>query len=206
MIDRTEPLIEQLLQAACDHGTDQGSDVEAGDLQEMLRAAWALLTPEQRQEFFERPEITTLMETPEYGDIDTTRPGQEDRDDPRERPEACRRRAQRAAAPGPGGPAPEKRAAEERRTAMSETKPALAPEMVRDYIAGHGTKCPFCGSSEIESGRLDCEGPCAWAPVTCSVCGQQWQDVFSLADIDLIDEDGAMATIMPVSQAKTEHH
>jgi hypothetical protein len=45
MPEPTEPLIEQLLQAAYDHGTDQGCDVGAGDLQEMVRAAWALLTP-----------------------------------------------------------------------------------------------------------------------------------------------------------------
>jgi hypothetical protein len=41
----------------------------------MLRAAWALLTPEQRQEFFQRPEITTLMEAPEYWGIDQTETG-----------------------------------------------------------------------------------------------------------------------------------
>ena len=50
-----------------------GGLVEAGDLQEMLRATWALLTPEQRAGFFRRPEITALLETPEYHAIDTTR-------------------------------------------------------------------------------------------------------------------------------------
>jgi hypothetical protein len=39
----------------------------------MLRAAWALLRPEQRAAFFQRPEITGLMELYEYSDIDTTR-------------------------------------------------------------------------------------------------------------------------------------
>jgi hypothetical protein len=70
-----EPLIEQLLQAAYDHGTEEGCDTEAGDLQEMLRAAWALLTSEQQGAFFQRPEIVQLMETPEYEDIDTTQNG-----------------------------------------------------------------------------------------------------------------------------------
>ena len=68
-------VIEQLIQAAFEHGTEEGLDVEAGDLQEMLRAAWALLTPDQQVAFFQRPEITTLMETPEYEDIDTTMAG-----------------------------------------------------------------------------------------------------------------------------------
>jgi hypothetical protein len=75
MTEPTEPLIEQLLQAAYDHGTEEGADMEAGDLQEMLRAAWALLTPERQEVFFERPEVLDLMETPEYLDIDTTRNG-----------------------------------------------------------------------------------------------------------------------------------
>ena len=75
MIDHSEPLIEQLLQAAYDHGTEEGSEVEAGDLQEMLRAVWSLLTPGQRQEFFRRPEITALWEIPEYQDINETRIG-----------------------------------------------------------------------------------------------------------------------------------
>jgi hypothetical protein len=75
MIDRDDPLIEQLLQAAYDHGTEEGSEVEAGDLQEMLRAAWDLLTPQQQQAFFQRPEITDRMENYEYEDIDGTRTG-----------------------------------------------------------------------------------------------------------------------------------
>jgi hypothetical protein len=33
----------------------------------MLRAAWALLTVEQRATFFERPEITALKGIPEFG-------------------------------------------------------------------------------------------------------------------------------------------
>jgi hypothetical protein len=55
------------LQATYHHGMGQGSDVEARALQEMLRAAWALLTVEQHVAFFERPEITTLKKIPEYG-------------------------------------------------------------------------------------------------------------------------------------------
>jgi hypothetical protein len=39
--------IERLLQAAYDHGTEGGCDMEADDLQELPQAAWGLLTPEQ---------------------------------------------------------------------------------------------------------------------------------------------------------------
>ena len=72
MTEPTEPLVERLLQAAYDHGTEEGCDTEASDLQEMLRAAWALLTPDQQEAFFERPEIVALMDIFEYQEIDTT--------------------------------------------------------------------------------------------------------------------------------------
>jgi hypothetical protein len=52
--DRNDPLIEQLLRRTFDRGTDQGPDVEAGDLQEMLRATWVLLTVEQRCSSYRR--------------------------------------------------------------------------------------------------------------------------------------------------------
>jgi hypothetical protein len=55
MIDPTELLVERLFLAAYDHGTDEGSEAEAGELHEMLRA------------FFGRPEITTLKKIPEFG-------------------------------------------------------------------------------------------------------------------------------------------
>jgi hypothetical protein len=66
MTDHTEPLIEQLLQAAYDHGVEEGSDVAAGDFQEILRAARALLSTEQRAAFFEQPEIRALKRIPGF--------------------------------------------------------------------------------------------------------------------------------------------
>jgi hypothetical protein len=39
MANPTEALLQQLLQAALDHGLEEGSDIEARDLHEMLRAA-----------------------------------------------------------------------------------------------------------------------------------------------------------------------
>jgi hypothetical protein len=86
---------------------------------------------------------------------------------------------------------------------MSESEPntPLSPEMVRDYIATHGALCPFCKSPEIESGRLEAEGECAWAQVRCLVCHQRWHDVFFLGAVDVFAEDGSLTTITPESQA-----
>jgi hypothetical protein len=73
---------------------------------------------------------------------------------------------------------------------VSEPEKPLTPEMVLDYIAGHGAHCPFCDSPEIESGRLEADGASAWAPVKCSMCHREWQDVFFLGAVDIIHENG----------------
>jgi hypothetical protein len=66
MTDPTDLLIERLLRAAHDQGVEEGPDVEADDLQEMLRAARALLSTELCVAFFRRPEITTPRKIPEF--------------------------------------------------------------------------------------------------------------------------------------------
>lgn len=47
MINRDD--IETYVEAARLHGEDEHPDHEVGDLQDMLRAAWRVLTPEQRK-------------------------------------------------------------------------------------------------------------------------------------------------------------
>jgi hypothetical protein len=73
--------------------------------------------------------------------------------------------------------------------------------MVRDYIATHGALCPYCKSPDIESGRLDAEGECAWAQIRCLACHRKWQDIFCPGVLDVIAEDGSMTTITPESRA-----
>jgi transcription elongation factor Elf1 len=80
---------------------------------------------------------------------------------------------------------------------VPETDRTLTQEMVRDDIDRGGARCPFCGSDEIEAGRLDAEADSAWGPVTCTACEQEWQDVSFLGAIDLTADDGQVTTIMP---------
>ncbi len=84
---------------------------------------------------------------------------------------------------------------------MSESKKALTPEMVRDYIDCGGARCPFCGSDDIEAGRLEADADSAWGPVTCTACGREWQDVYFLGAIDLTAEDGSTTSITPECEA-----
>jgi hypothetical protein len=46
-----DPLIEAYIAAAEQHGKDSEPDHEVGDLQDMLRVAWSLMTPAQRVSF-----------------------------------------------------------------------------------------------------------------------------------------------------------
>lgn len=54
-IDTTS--IEAYLDAAKTHGEDSEPDHEVGDLQQYLRAAWAIMTPEQQAQFRADPEV-----------------------------------------------------------------------------------------------------------------------------------------------------
>jgi hypothetical protein len=52
-LSRRIPDLEELFQAADDHAEAAGhSDYAIGDLQEILRAAWRVMTPKQRLRFF----------------------------------------------------------------------------------------------------------------------------------------------------------
>jgi hypothetical protein len=47
--------LERILTAATKHG-DTDPDMEIGDLQQLARDLWKILTPEQRKAFFDRTE------------------------------------------------------------------------------------------------------------------------------------------------------
>lgn len=54
--------IEALIDAAAIHGQDSEPDHEAGDLQELLRSAWNLMSPAQRQQLLESPAAESTFE------------------------------------------------------------------------------------------------------------------------------------------------
>ncbi len=64
------PGLEELFRAADAHAAGAGdADYAVGDLQEILRAAWRILTPEQRIDLFAQPELAELGDLPEYGPL-----------------------------------------------------------------------------------------------------------------------------------------
>lgn len=54
--------IEFFIEAACQHGEDSEPDHEVGDLQDLLRGMWALLTPAQRVAFAMQENIQQVLE------------------------------------------------------------------------------------------------------------------------------------------------
>lgn len=47
----TPSMLDDFIKAATNHGRDSEPDHEVGDLQDMLRTAWKIMTPEQRIRF-----------------------------------------------------------------------------------------------------------------------------------------------------------
>ena len=54
--------VERLIEAARRHGEDSEPDHEVGDLQDVLRAAWAELTPDQRRRVIRSPDVSNVIE------------------------------------------------------------------------------------------------------------------------------------------------
>lgn len=54
--------VEDLLSLATRHGDESGNDYEIGDLQELLRAAWEVMTPAQRSQMLRSPQVSNVAE------------------------------------------------------------------------------------------------------------------------------------------------
>jgi len=63
----------------------------------------------------------------------------------------------------------------------------------REYLANHGTRCPFCKSKEIEADQGEWGEGYASQPVRClnPDCEETWNDVYTLTDVDTDDENDA---------------
>lgn len=62
MSDFAQRDIEDFIKAAEKHGEDSHPDHEVGDLQDLLRAAWEIMSPEQRYKLTVCPEAWNVLE------------------------------------------------------------------------------------------------------------------------------------------------
>lgn len=59
----------------------------------------------------------------------------------------------------------------------------------RHYIDHQGTKCPRCGSDDLNGASFNADAGYAWQSVTCGGCGLEWDDVYRLVDVDIDSEE-----------------
>lgn len=64
-------IIEKLITAADQHGADSGEpDHTVGDLQDMLRAAWELLSTSQKRDFLMHDAVESVVECGACGEFE----------------------------------------------------------------------------------------------------------------------------------------
>ncbi len=51
----------------------------------------------------------------------------------------------------------------------------------QEYTQEGGTRCPHCGSLEIEGHEVNIDAGHARQEMSCNRCGQGWQDFYTLA-------------------------
>ena len=57
------------------------------------------------------------------------------------------------------------------------------------YIKAKGLICPYCRAESIEGGFIQVEAGEAFQDMSCSQCGNQWQDVYRLVDVVPIEKE-----------------
>jgi uncharacterized protein (DUF983 family) len=65
----------------------------------------------------------------------------------------------------------------------------LTKQQKQAYLASGGSRCPFCGESQLEGGFVEVTTDGASQPITCLSCGRTWHDVHRRADI-VVPEEG----------------
>ena len=51
------------------------------------------------------------------------------------------------------------------------------------YLSGGGVTCPYCGSENLSTGPIDTQDDGKHQYVWCDDCQQEWQDIYTLADV-----------------------
>jgi len=62
-------------------------------------------------------------------------------------------------------------------------------ERKEKYIDYDGAFCPHCESNDVWAIDMGGEFQFAWKEVLCETCQKTWKEVFSLSDIEEINDD-----------------
>ena len=58
---------------------------------------------------------------------------------------------------------------------------------INRYLANKGNICPHCDSNDLITGSFDADENSAWQRIECGNCGKQWNDIYTLGDVEDID-------------------
>jgi len=59
----------------------------------------------------------------------------------------------------------------------------LTSKQKAEYIKNKGTKCPFCGSEDIEGDSFDVNEGKASQEMSCLDCEESWYDIYTLTGV-----------------------
>lgn len=59
----------------------------------------------------------------------------------------------------------------------------MTPEQKEKYLRNPGA-CPHCGSNDLEGESINLDDNIAWQTVGCTKCNQQWNDIYTLTDVE----------------------
>jgi transposase-like protein len=60
----------------------------------------------------------------------------------------------------------------------------LTEEQKQEYLKCGGSKCPHCGSTNIEGAGHDYDANWVSQEITCANCRESWKDVFVLTTVE----------------------
>ncbi len=63
----------------------------------------------------------------------------------------------------------------------------LPDPMVQEYLKAGGTRCPKCKSDDVDGGFVDVDSGGAWQHIVCNNCGAEWNDIYKLVDVEVLN-------------------
>ena len=72
-------------------------------------------------------------------------------------------------------------------TKTALTKTALTEADKQQYVKEGGSRCPYCGSHDLEGGDLHSEGSYISQTIDCLSCESKWDDIYQLSGVESID-------------------
>ena len=66
---------------------------------------------------------------------------------------------------------------------VRRTQTGPTAEQVEKYLENGGTRCPLCGSLEIEGSEVNVDAGMACQRMSCTDCGAVWTDTYKLVGI-----------------------